>query len=154
MRQVTFSLGPWTRVCLYGLMGLRWSQNHSENFNFFLMHVSIYQPHTQHARAVTLLLCLDRTPERLIRDPRAGGRVCRGRVRENDQWLEGHWRSLLVPVTVRVLGSGPTTVSVQEVSRSCSDRTRGRGVLGTTGPKERFGVWFLFRETEVSNAAS
>src|SRR5437016_9629717 len=48
-------------------------------------HVSIHQPRTQHARAVTLPPCLDRTPERLIRDPRVGGRVCRGRVREIDQ---------------------------------------------------------------------
>src|SRR5437762_5006541 len=54
------------------------------------LHVLIHQPRPRHARAVTLPPCLGRTPERLIRDPRAGGRVCRGRVRENDQWLEGH----------------------------------------------------------------
>src|SRR5205085_1871751 len=53
-------------------------------------HVPIHPPRTQHARAVTLPPCLGRTPERLIRDPRAGGRVCRGRVREIDQWLEGY----------------------------------------------------------------
>ena len=46
------------------------------------LHVLIHQPRTRHARAVTLPLCLGRTPERLIRDHRVGGRVCRGRVRE------------------------------------------------------------------------
>ena len=40
-------------------------------------------------------------------------------------------------VTVLILCSGPTAVLVQEVSRSCSDRTREDGFLGTTGPKER-----------------
>src|SRR5438132_4458285 len=54
------------------------------------LHVLIHQPLTRHARAVTLSPCLGRTSERLIRDPRTEGRVCRGRVREIDQWLEGH----------------------------------------------------------------